>query len=62
MDNSTIDASLLFAQCAINESVLTPYLNEFGYNGERLQEGHTLYDKTSDCSPLPSNSCGKYIV
>ena len=47
MNNATIDGALLFAQNAIsnalNQSVLKPYFDEYGYTEEKLREGEALY-------------------
>lgn len=52
MNNDTIDGALLFAQNAIsnalNQAVLKPLLEEYGYTEERLKEGESLYKKADE--------------
>jgi hypothetical protein len=62
MNNNTIDGALLFAQNAIsnaiNQAVLKPYFDEYGYTAEKLQEGDLLYKKAEEAHKVQKKEYG----
>jgi hypothetical protein len=63
MDNNTIDSHLLFAQNAIanaiNQPLLRPYLDEYGYTEAKLKLGEDLYKKSSDAQQRQKKEYGE---
>lgn len=63
MNNNTIDGALLFAQNAIsnslNQPLLKPFLEEYGYTAERLNQGEALYNKASEANSAHKKEYGE---
>ena len=63
MNNNTIDDALLFEQNAIsnslNQPLLKPLLEEYGYTAERLKERESLYNRASEANSAHKKEYGE---